>query len=75
MALGDRMWGQKTMLDVLVPVLDELRSVRALTSCPRSGGGPTSPRGATVPMVARQGRAAFLGERSRGAMDPGCAIL
>jgi dihydroxyacetone kinase-like protein len=26
---------------------------------------------ATIPMTARRGRASFLGERSRGHMDPG----
>jgi dihydroxyacetone kinase-like protein len=62
--------GQKTMLDVLIPVQEELRA-----------GGPgllhrvreraTSAALQTVPMLARRGRASFLGERSIGHMDPG----
>jgi dihydroxyacetone kinase-like protein len=30
-------------------------------------------RDATVPLVARKGRASYLGERSAGHMDPGAA--
>lgn len=62
--------GQKTMLDVLVPVLEEL-----------SKGGDGLPgrakrcafaaADATIPMLATRGRASFLGERSIGHMDPG----
>ncbi len=69
-ARGKAQAGQKTMLDVLVPVLDELRA-----------GGPDLLRrlseraaaaaAATVPLVAQRGRAAFLGERSAGHLDPG----
>jgi phosphoenolpyruvate---glycerone phosphotransferase subunit DhaL len=62
--------GQKTMLDVLGPVLAVLRG----------GGGDLPSRlrataaaaaSATVPMKATRGRASFLGERSIGHMDPG----
>jgi dihydroxyacetone kinase-like protein len=58
--------GQKTMLDVLSPVYDELAS----------GGTALRQRAAaaavaTVPMKAIKGRASFLGERSVGHMDPG----
>jgi dihydroxyacetone kinase-like protein len=62
--------GQKTMLDVLVPVQEELRA-----------GGPDvldrvraradAAAAATIPMIAGRGRAAFLGARSAGHMDPG----
>jgi phosphoenolpyruvate---glycerone phosphotransferase subunit DhaL len=62
--------GQKTMLDVLFPVLEVLRE-----------GGDGLPlrlretaRAAaekTIPMRAIRGRASFLGERSVGHMDPG----
>jgi len=60
--------GQKTMLDVLVPVHAALVE----------GAGPARVREvaaaaaeATVPMRAIRGRASFLGERSIGHMDPG----
>ena len=60
--------GQKTLLDVLVPV----QAVFA-------GGGDAGAIAAeaahaadrTVPMLATRGRASFLGERSIGHMDPG----
>jgi len=62
--------GQKTMLDVLAPALEEL-----------AAGGPgladrvkrraAAAAEATVPMKAIKGRASFLGERSVGHMDPG----
>ena len=62
--------GQKTMLDVLAPVHEELAK-----------GGPglrerlalraAAAAAATVPMRATKGRASFLGERSVGHMDPG----
>ena len=62
--------GQKTMLDVLGPVHEEL-----------AAGGPllfdrlrersAAAADATIPMKAIKGRASFLGERSIGHMDPG----
>jgi dihydroxyacetone kinase-like protein len=57
--------GQKTMLDVLVPVRDALAAGRD----PR--GAADAAAEATVPMKAIRGRASFLGERSIGHMDPG----
>ena len=71
MALGRSDVGQKTMLDVWVPVLDELRAVRGADLLPQIRRRATIAALATVPMVARKGRAAFLGERSQGHMDPG----
>jgi dihydroxyacetone kinase-like protein len=71
MALGRSDVGQKTMLDVLVPVLDELRRVHGADLLPQIRRRAGLAAQATVQMVARKGRAAFLGERSRGAMDPG----
>jgi phosphoenolpyruvate---glycerone phosphotransferase subunit DhaL len=69
-ARGKSQPGQKTMLDVLVPVQLALQE-----------GGPdllvrlpvvaTEAASATVPMLAVRGRASFLGERSVGHMDPG----
>ena len=62
--------GEKTMLDVLVPVLEVVRAdgtdlARRLRDAAARGAA------ATVPMRATKGRAAFLGERSVGHMDPG----
>jgi dihydroxyacetone kinase-like protein len=62
--------GQKTMLDVLLPVLAVLRE--------DGEGFPARLRATarlaaenTIPMKAIRGRASFLGERSIGHMDPG----
>jgi phosphoenolpyruvate---glycerone phosphotransferase subunit DhaL len=62
--------GQKTMLDVLFPVLGVLREGGAelplrLKTTAREAAEKT------IPMRAIRGRASFLGERSIGHMDPG----
>ena len=62
--------GQKTMLDVLEPVLAVLREgSRDLPSRLRATAAAAA--AATIPMKAIRGRASFLGERSQGHMDPG----
>ena len=62
--------GQKTMLDVLTPVLDALGGdARDLPERLRSTASAAAE--ATIPMRAIRGRASFLGERSIGHMDPG----
>jgi dihydroxyacetone kinase-like protein len=69
--------GDKTMYDALQPALDALdasvaqddaTAVAAFTTAWRAA---TEGRDATVPMVARKGRASYLGERSAGHQDPG----
>jgi dihydroxyacetone kinase-like protein len=62
--------GQKTMLDVLFPVLGVLRE----GGVDMTARLKTTARAAaedTIPMRAIRGRASFLGERSIGHMDPG----
>ena len=68
--------GQKTMLDVLVPVADALNTAKN----EKTNVGPTlgavkdaAAQGLarTKPMRATKGRAAFLGDRSVGHLDPG----
>ncbi len=62
--------GEKTMLDVLVPVLD---AVAAGTGDPLASARQAARDGlhATKDMKATKGRASFLGERSIGHLDPG----
>jgi phosphoenolpyruvate---glycerone phosphotransferase subunit DhaL len=62
--------GQKTMLDVLSPVHEELATGGAglRDRLPQRAAAAAD---ATVPMKATKGRASFLGERSIGHMDPG----
>jgi dihydroxyacetone kinase-like protein len=62
--------GQKTMLDVLFPVLAVLRE--GGTELPvRLKAVAKAAAEQTIPMRAIRGRASFLGERSVGHMDPG----
>jgi dihydroxyacetone kinase-like protein len=70
-ALGKSDVGQKTMLDVLVPSLDELRGGEGKEVLRQVRERAASAAEETVPMIARRGRASFLGERSQGHMDPG----
>ncbi|WP_138734502.1 dihydroxyacetone kinase subunit DhaL [Modestobacter excelsi] len=68
--------GDKTMLDALTPACDALEAAlaegqpfgAALTAAAAAAG---EGRDATVPLVARKGRASYLGERSAGHQDPG----
>lgn len=66
-ARGKSETGQKTMLDVLVPV----QAVVAAGDLGRIRTIAAESAAATVPMRAIRGRASFLGERSIGHMDPG----
>ncbi len=61
--------GQKTMLDVLIPLADQLAAGDWSLKAIRSRTAESAQ--ATVPMLATRGRASFLGERSVGHMDPG----
>jgi dihydroxyacetone kinase-like protein len=68
--------GDKTMLDALTPALEALRAAAAEgASLPaalrRSAQAAEQGRLATTPLVARKGRASYLGERSAGHPDPG----
>lgn len=62
--------GEKTMLDVLVPVLEAIGDG---TSDPLRAARQAAEQGlcATKDMKATKGRASFLGERSIGHLDPG----
>ncbi|MCF3640834.1 dihydroxyacetone kinase subunit L [Rhizobium sp. TRM95111] len=67
--------GEKTLLDVLYPVQDEVIRRHALSAIAERAETSAT---LTVGMKALRGRASFLGERSIGHMDPGarsCALL
>ena len=68
--------GDKTMYDALSPALDAFDA--ALEAGDSTGAAfaaawqaARAGRDATTPMVARKGRASYLGERSAGHQDPG----
>jgi phosphoenolpyruvate---glycerone phosphotransferase subunit DhaL len=66
--------GAKTMLDVLAPALDSLRATAARPHQERLAElrrAVDLAYEATREMQATRGRASFLGERSRGHLDPG----
>jgi phosphoenolpyruvate---glycerone phosphotransferase subunit DhaL len=75
--LGKAGPGDKTMLDALVPALVVLRSADPgeppARSCARAAAAAGAGSDATIPLVARKGRASYLGERSAGHRDPGSA--
>ncbi|MFI9419670.1 dihydroxyacetone kinase subunit DhaL [Streptomyces werraensis] len=66
MKLGGAAPGDKTMIDALLPAVDALgESFAAARDAARDGAV------ATTPMLARKGRASYLGDRSIGHQDPG----
>ena len=69
-ARGKSDGGMKTMLDVLLPLAETLENGGAdLTAAMRKRASEAAE--ATTPLQAIRGRASFLGERSKGHMDPG----
>ena len=64
--------GDKTMVDALIPAVEALESAQDLDSGLREAA-EAAERGmqATTPLVARKGRASYLGERSKDHQDPG----
>ena len=70
--------GDKTMFDALAPALDaldaELQAGADLaTALVAAEAAAVAGRDATEQMVARKGRASYLGQRSVGHIDPGAA--
>ena len=73
---GKAQLGDKTMVDALAPALAALKAAAA-NSASLPGALQQSAQAAeqgmkdTIPLVARKGRASYLGERSAGHQDPG----
>jgi dihydroxyacetone kinase-like protein len=66
--------GDKTMVDAWVPALDAFDAAAAEGLAAALAAAATAAakgRDATTPLVARKGRASYLGERSAGHQDPG----
>ena len=76
--LGKAVVGDKTMVDTLAAAVASLRAScthgqlmpKALRACGKAADLAAE---GTIPMVARKGRASYLGERSAGTKDPGAA--
>ncbi len=73
---GKAQIGDKTMVDALSPALTALKTQRdagAFISDALRAAADATKQGmeATIPLIARKGRASYLGERSVGHQDPG----
>jgi len=74
--LGKAAVGDKTMVDTLAAAVSSLRSScnhheslpDALKACQKAARHAAE---GTIPMIARKGRASYIGERSAGTQDPG----
>ncbi|MFI6528361.1 dihydroxyacetone kinase subunit DhaL [Streptomyces uncialis] len=66
--LGGAAPGDKTMLDALLPAVDALGDGGSFAAARAAADAGAE---ATTPMLARKGRASYLGERSIGHQDPG----
>lgn len=69
-ARGKAERGDKTMVDALAPALDAFDAAEQEPFAAAAAAAAAG-RDATVDLVARKGRASYLGERSRGVADPG----
>ena len=74
--LGKAVLGDKTMVDALTPALAALHPKNGDSledAAARAAAAAREGAEATVPLIARKGRASYLGERSVGHKDPGAA--
>ena len=79
-ARGKAEAGDKTMYDALAPAVDALDSALAQgdsleQALNQAQAAAEIGRDATTPMLARKGRASYLGERSVGHQDPGATTV
>ena len=79
-ARGKAQAEDKTMYDALAPAVDALESALAEgiewgEGLQRAHSAADAGRDATTPMLARKGRASYLGERSVGHQDPGATSV
>ena len=72
LARGKAVAGDKTMVDALIPAIGALETSSDLSSGLRAAEQAAEEgMNATTPMIARKGRASYLGERSKDHQDPG----
>jgi dihydroxyacetone kinase-like protein len=70
-ARGKAELGDKTMVDALDPAVRAAAGDSVAAVLTAAADAAQHGADATVPLVARKGRASYLGERSAGHMDPG----
>lgn len=79
-ARGQAELGDKTLIDALVPMTDTIEQELATGAEPAQVAAAAAEAAgqaaeATVDMVAKRGRAAYTGERSRGSVDAGAKAV
>ncbi len=79
-ARGKAEAGDKTMVDALLPAVEAMDAALAeglplADAWARASAAAAAGRDRTVPMLARKGRASYLGERSVGHQDPGATSV
>jgi dihydroxyacetone kinase-like protein len=79
-ARGKAEAGDKTMVDALAPAVEALEAAVGdqqplAAALAAAHDAALAGRDATTPMVARKGRASYLGERSAGHQDPGATTV
>lgn len=79
-ARGKAEVGDKTLVDALSPAVDAAKQVAAddgsaAEALAKAAEAANEGRDATIEMVARRGRASYLGERSKGHQDPGATSM
>jgi phosphoenolpyruvate---glycerone phosphotransferase subunit DhaL len=70
--------GEKTMVDALIPAVAALKSsngIHLAQALLASADAAEMGMKSTIPMLARKGRASYLGERSIGHQDPGATSM
>ena len=77
-SLGKASIGDKTMLDTLVPACDACKSALAeegdiVYALTKAFDAAIIGAEGTIPLIAKKGRASFLGDKSIGHKDPGAA--
>jgi dihydroxyacetone kinase-like protein len=68
--------GDKTMIDSLLPALETLKqsignNVEIAKALEKAAQSAKKGMEETIPLIAKKGRASYLGERSKGHQDPG----
>lgn len=79
-ARGKAELGDKTMVDALTPAVEAFEAAigsggDAVQAAAQAAAAAAAGRDATEPLIARKGRASYLGERSAGHIDPGSASV
>ncbi|WP_053225781.1 DAK2 domain-containing protein [Solirubrobacter soli] len=70
--LGGAQVGERTMVDALQPAADALAAGEGLDAAARAARAGAD---ATADLVARRGRATYVGDAAAGVVDPGAALV